>query len=167
MRGRRCSLRERTASAGMAPAFLLWLAGGREIGSHDVLLAAAGRDGAALPFRDDLDEHPRVQRARTWRNEVRVLGDERGVVTLGEGVGGLLSMGVEVADGSGARGHGRQLIVAALASVPAGQTVLAEVAPGNARSLRAFLAAGFRPLGAIVHIRRQTGGGTPGRTRSR
>jgi len=36
------------------------------------------------------------------------------------------------------------------ASIPEGDVVFAQVAPGNAASLRAFLAAGFRPIGSEV-----------------
>jgi hypothetical protein len=52
--------------------------------------------------------------------------------------------------GPGERGTGRGLIGDALRLVPAGEPVFAAVAPGNARSLRAFLAAGFTPLGSEV-----------------
>jgi RimJ/RimL family protein N-acetyltransferase len=45
-------------------------------------------------------------------------------------------------------GHGRRLITAALALAEAGAFVFAQVAPGNAASMRAFLGAGFAPLGA-------------------
>jgi RimJ/RimL family protein N-acetyltransferase len=34
--------------------------------------------------------------------------------------------------------------------IPKGDVVFAQVAPGNAASLRAFLAAGFRPIGSEV-----------------
>lgn len=56
-------------------------------------------------------------------------GDERGLLTLG-------------------RGWSRSLLSDALALVPAGEWVFACVSPGNARSLRAFLGVGFRPLGS-------------------
>ncbi len=42
------------------------------------------------------------------------------------------------------------LIRAARGLVPPGQYLFAPVAPGNARALRAALAAGFRPLGGEV-----------------
>jgi hypothetical protein len=38
----------------------------------------------------------------------------------------------------------------ALGHVPAGEPVFAAVAAGNARSLRAFLAVGFKPIGCEV-----------------
>jgi L-amino acid N-acyltransferase YncA len=80
---------------------------------------------------------------------VRLLGDERGLVTLSRGLGGLLELSFEVdADRRGA-GLGRSLLRDALAVAPAGEPVLAAVAPGNAASLRALLAAGFTPLGSV------------------
>jgi hypothetical protein len=50
---------------------------------------------------------------------------------------------------------GRSLLEDALALVPHGEPVFAAVSPGNARSLRAFLAAGFVPLGSETIIRPQ------------
>ncbi|RIQ11374.1 hypothetical protein DY240_28965 [Jiangella rhizosphaerae] len=43
--------------------------------------------------------------------------------------------------------------VHALRLVPAGEPVFAAVTPGNARSLRAFLACGFTPVGSEVLLR--------------
>jgi hypothetical protein len=42
----------------------------------------------------------------------------------------------------------------ALTAIPAGQLVLAAVAPGNAASVRALLSAGFIPLGSVQLFRR-------------
>ncbi len=104
--------------------------------------------GGALPVRTDLDDHPRVRHARTQRENVRVYGDERGLVTIAEGLAGRTEMSVEAFRA----GEGRGLIRAALALVPVGEPVFAAVAPGNARSLRAFLAEGFVPIGSEVII---------------
>jgi len=41
------------------------------------------------------------------------------------------------------------LLRAAEAEVRPGEPVLAAVAPGNARALRTFLAAGYTPLGSV------------------
>jgi hypothetical protein len=38
--------------------------------------------------------------------------------------------------------------VAARALIPAGTSIWAQVTPGNAASLRAFLAAGYQPVGS-------------------
>ena len=40
--------------------------------------------------------------------------------------------------------------LAARSLVEPGEVLIAEVAPGNATSLRAFLAAGFKPVGSDV-----------------
>jgi hypothetical protein len=137
----------------LAPAVLAELAGPHgEIDTLDVTLAAPGLGGGALPARHDLDAHPRVRRARAWRTDVRVHGDRRGLVTVGSGLAGRTELSVELT-APGERGTGRSLIHDALRLVPAGEPVFAAVAPGNARSLRAFLAAGFVPLGSEVVIR--------------
>ena len=47
---------------------------------------------------------------------------------------------------------GRALIAAGLRHVPTRELVWAQVSPGNAASLRAFLAAGFVPIGAETLI---------------
>lgn len=148
----------------MAPDFLRWLAGpGGWIGELDLLLVApgagpAGDHGGAgadavVPRRSDLEEHARVRRARALRRDVEVYGDERGLVTLGRGPAGRRELSVEVPAGAEGRGAGRSLLADALTLVPAGEPVFAAVAPGNARSLRAFLACGFTPLGSEVLLR--------------
>ncbi|MFY1698138.1 MULTISPECIES: hypothetical protein [unclassified Solwaraspora] len=138
-----------------APDFLRWLAGPQGwLDSLDVTLVARGRgaDGGPdrLVARDDLAEHPRVRRARRLRQRVVAYGDDRGVVTLADGLAGRRELSIEVT--RPARRTGRALLADALTLVPAGEPVFAAVAPGNARSLRAFLAAGFIPIGAEVLI---------------
>jgi hypothetical protein len=131
------------------PDLLRWLAGPDGwIGSLDAVLAARGigGDGRLAP-RDDLDDHPRVVRSRHHRRDVDVYGDETGVVTIGRGLVDRLEMSVEVFP-AGSAGAGRRLIVEALELVPAREIVFAQVAPGNAASLRAFLSCGFAPIGA-------------------
>jgi GNAT superfamily N-acetyltransferase len=119
----------------------------------DALLVGTGTGGGRLPERLDLGAHQRVGYARAWRRHVRVFGDERALVTLARGLGGLLELSFEVdADLRGA-GRGRRLLREALALAPAGEPVLAAVAPGNAASLRALLAAGFTPLGSVQLVR--------------
>ncbi len=137
-----------------SPDFLRWLAGpGGWIGSHDVVLVARGYGSGSLPERHDLDDHPRVVRSRAHRREVRVHGDDSGVVTLGRGLVDRLEMSVELLPGASEGDRaGRRLVQAGLALVPYGDLVWAQVAPGNAASLRAFLACGFAPVGAEVLI---------------
>ena len=80
-------------------------------------------------------------------------GDERGLVTLGRGIAGCREMSVEVSPDAQGRGWGGALIAEARGLVPPGEPLFAAVSPGNARSLRAFLACGFTPLGSEVLIR--------------
>jgi hypothetical protein len=120
-----------------------------EIDTLDVTLATHGMGSGDLPARHDLGEHPRVRQALAIRENVRVYGDDRGLVTVAEGLAGRTEMSVEAFQ----PGKGRQLIREALRLVPAGEPVFAAVAPGNARSLRAFLAERFVPLGSEVIIR--------------
>jgi hypothetical protein len=97
-------------------------------------------------------DHPRVAHARLIRDEVEVFGDDRGLITLGRGVGGLAELGIEILAGHGA-GAGRSLIRESVGLVGAGEPVVASVAPGNARALRAFLAVGFTPVGSVQLVR--------------
>jgi ribosomal protein S18 acetylase RimI-like enzyme len=134
-------------------------AGGRRtIGSLDAVLVARARPGAALSRRGDLEDHERVRRARRQRHGVEVFGDERGLVTLGHGLVGRLEMSIERTDpASAGQGIGLALVEAGLAAAPDGELVWAQVAPGNAASMRTFLAAGFVVVGAEVLLHRRSG----------
>ncbi|MFF3392742.1 hypothetical protein ACFYW1_17665 [Streptomyces sp. NPDC002669] len=152
--------------ASLAPDFLRRLAGPEGwIDTIDVTLAAHGTGGPPrLAERTEgTDTHPRVLRARELRDDVTVHGDERGLVTLAEGLAGRRELSIELdAPHEASRGRGRGLLTDALSLVPDGEPVFAAVAPGNARSLRAFLACGFIPIGseALLRPRRHgTGGG--------
>ncbi|HEU5324809.1 MAG TPA: GNAT family N-acetyltransferase [Candidatus Limnocylindria bacterium] len=141
--------------APMGASFLAWL--GEQLraepGSLDVVLVAAGRGSPSVELRSvSAADHARVARAERYRSEVRAWTDaeERGVVTLGRGLAGRLEVSVELDPSARGRGIGRRMIAAALALVPSGERVFAQAAPGNAASLRAFLAAGFVPIGAEV-----------------
>ncbi|MEV7032105.1 GNAT family N-acetyltransferase [Streptomyces sp. NPDC093272] len=121
---------------------------GREQETVDALLVAE-----PLPGRPDLPlteltgpGHARVAYARARRGEVRAWAAEGGVVVLGRGVAGRLEVSVEVDEEVRRRGLGRALVTAA--RQVAGEPLWAQVAPGNARSVRAFQAAGYRPVGA-------------------
>lgn len=141
--------------AAMHPALLVALARpGREIGSTDVVLVRRGAGGgSSLGPLDDLADHPRVRRAFEHRRDVRVLGDERGLVTIGRGLVGRTELSVELLDGTHhAQGAGRALIAAALGAVAEHEPVFAQVAAGNTASLRAFLACGFTPICSEVLI---------------
>jgi hypothetical protein len=121
-------------------------------GALDVMLIARGVDGGALPERFDLDDHSRVRHARAIRTNVRVFGDERGLITLGDGLAGRPEMSIEIPQGTESNGSGRALIAEALKLTPSGAPLFAAVSPGNARSLRAFLAMGFTPIASELHI---------------
>ena len=140
------------------PDLLRWLAGPTgQIGSHDAVLVArgsgVGSGGGTLEPRADLDDHPRVRRARHHRGDVGVYANDHGLVTMGTGLVGRREVSVELFDaGRPPPGAGGVLIAEALGLVRKGELVWAQVAPGNAASLRAFLRQGFVPIGAEVLI---------------
>ena len=102
--------------------------------------------------------HHRVQHARAIRSGVHVFGDARGLVTLASGLAGRTELSVEAVEHRQGTGAGSQLITEGLRMVSAGQPVFAAVSPGNARSLRAFLGAGFVPIGSEVVIQTAASG---------
>jgi hypothetical protein len=127
------------------------------IDTHDVTLVASGLgdDGSRplLARRDDLMEHPRVAHARHIRSDVRVHGDDRGLVILARGLAGRTELSLELVPERLGAGEGAGLLTEVLRLVPAGSPVFAAVAPGNARSLRMFLRHGFTPVGSEIQIR--------------
>lgn len=156
------------------PAVLLAIAGQtHRCGVLDATLVRRGtgpraadptRSGATAPIRtgseDDRlvettrhDDHPRVRYARTWRRDVRVFADSTGLVTFGHGLGGRLELGVELVETAGGAGRGASLVRRALDLVGSDRWLFAACAPGNARSLRSLLGAGFVPIGSEVLMR--------------
>ncbi|MGA4839498.1 GNAT family N-acetyltransferase [Streptomyces sp. G45] len=142
-------------AAAMSPRFLTAFQErtGRATDTIDLLTVAdavPGAPDAALGLRElDDPDHPRVARARKRRDDVRVWSSATGgVLVLGRGVAGRWEAAIEVADGARGRGLGRALALASRQLVPGGGVVWAQQAAGNARSVRAFQAAGFRPVGA-------------------
>jgi L-amino acid N-acyltransferase YncA len=97
-------------------------------------------------------EHARVSRAERYREQVAVYTAVNGeaVVVLGRGLAGRREASLEIDEAARGRGLGRRLLLGARSLIPEGDVVFAQVAPGNAASLRAFLAAGFRPIGSQV-----------------
>ncbi len=87
-------------------------------------------------------------RALNYRDEVRAWRADGGIVLLGRGVAGRLETAIEVDEDRRGQGLGRRLATAARHLAPPGVALWAQVAPGNAASVRAFLAAGFAPVGA-------------------
>jgi hypothetical protein len=143
-------------SVPFSPGSLQWLASelGLEPATYDALLVTIG-DGEGAPAwlrrADDL-EHPRVDRASRYRviDSVWTADDGAGLLIVGRGLCGRWELGYEVAEGDRGAGLGRRLVAAARGIVPAGEPLWAQVAPGNAASMRSTLAAGFVPVAAEV-----------------
>ncbi|WP_406455011.1 GNAT family N-acetyltransferase [Streptomyces sp. NBC_00876] len=142
-------------AATMNPHFLSALLArtGRHMNTIDLLTVAPALPGAPEPeleLREIRDpEHPRVARAMKFRDEVRVwgTGDGDGVLILGRGVAGRWETAIEVAEEARGQRLGERLARAARQLVP--DTVIwAQQSPGNARSVRTFQTAGYRPVGS-------------------
>lgn len=95
-------------------------------------------------------DHPRVVRALRYRNEVEVWTSDHGLVIVARGLAGRWEVAVEVNPASRNNGHGCALATAARHLIPETRPIWAQVAPGNAASLRAFLKAGYRSVGSEV-----------------
>lgn len=141
-------------SAPLSPPFLQALCEmtGRRAGSVDMLCLATALPGPPpLELREQPDQgHPRIARALSYRHQVRAWQADGGMVLLGRGVAGRWETAIEVDPGRRGNGLGRRLAVSARHLIPAGASLWAQIAPGNAASVRAFLAAGFIPAGAEV-----------------
>jgi GNAT superfamily N-acetyltransferase len=140
------------------------------IDSLDIVMAARGTGHRGMPptlvSRPDLAGHPRAALAAGLRARSLILGYQdhgrSALVTVSAGIAGLTELSFELEPGHRGQGGGAALIRDALTAVPAGELALAAVAPGNAASLRALLAAGFAPLGSVQLFRRSRL--DPGRT---
>ena len=95
-------------------------------------------------------DHPRVVRAHRFRSDVRVWSADPGLLIVGRGLGDRWEVAFEVPEPSRNRGRGRALAAAARHLIPEPRPLWAQCAPGNAASLRALLAAGYKPAGAEV-----------------
>ncbi|MFF4291085.1 GNAT family N-acetyltransferase [Streptomyces sp. NPDC001633] len=139
----------------LSPPFLTALGErtGREANNIDLATVAEALPGPPpLELVETTDRsHPRIVRALRHRDGVRVwtTGDG-GTLVIGRGVAGRWELAVEVEGATQGRGLGRRLAHAARHLLPAGERLWAQAAPGNARSVRALLAAGFVPVGAEV-----------------
>ncbi|MET8743952.1 GNAT family N-acetyltransferase [Streptomyces sp. NPDC004728] len=138
-------------AATMNPHFLnaLLARTGRHMNTVDLLTVAPALPGEPeIELREIEDpEHPRVARAMRYRDEVRVWSADGGVVILGRGVAGRWETAIEVAEEARGRRLGERLARAARQLVP-DAVVWAQQSPGNARSVRTFQAAGYRPVGS-------------------
>jgi hypothetical protein len=138
----------------LRPSFLNWMREQLDARptSVDIVLYAKGRGVGSdlVEPRDDLYDHPRVIRASRYRDEIELYGDpvSSSVLVIGSGVAGRREIAVEVPASQRKASTGRRLVQAALDITPRGVPVFAQVASGNAASLRAFYNSGFRPLGA-------------------
>lgn len=144
-------LRPGQLSEAFTPPFLGALAVrlGRRVNAIDLLALAPvppPPSDLALSAVRDLD-HARVRRARRYRDDLRLFAADGCMVVLGRGLGDRWEVGLEVDEAHRNRGLGRRLAVAAAGLVPDERRLWAQIAPGNAASLRAFLAAGYRPVG--------------------
>jgi hypothetical protein len=134
---------------------------GRHTHSVDMLTCAAPLAGPP-PANLGLTEltastgaaHPRIVRALRYRDDVRAWQARGGVVLLGRGVAGRFEVAVEVDVAHRSRGLGTRLANAVRHLVPDGTPLWAQIAPANAASVRSFLAAGFRPVGAEALLSR-------------
>ncbi|MGW3659764.1 GNAT family N-acetyltransferase [Streptomyces sp. NPDC005151] len=138
-------------AATMNPHFLgaLLARTGRHMNTIDLLTVAGALPGEPeIGLREIEDpEHPRVARAMKFRDEVRVWAADGGVLILGRGVAGRWETAIEVAEEARGRRLGERLARAARHLVP-DEVVWAQQSPGNARSVRTFQAAGYRPVGS-------------------
>jgi GNAT superfamily N-acetyltransferase len=149
-------------SAPLSASFLAALAErlGRRSHSVDMVSCATALAGPPpdMPLAElapsGARKHPRVARALRYRDDVRAWQTTGGVVLVGRGLAGRFEVAVEVEQEHRGRGLGTGLATAARHLVPAGATLWAQVAPANAASVRAFLRAGFRPVGAEALLSR-------------
>jgi hypothetical protein len=137
------------------PEALLRLARGGRIGVTDATLVWTGVAGIAsesaeIEETDVHRDHPRVRHAMAIRSDVRVFAGADGLVTLASGLAGRQEMSVEAF--TPGRGAGRRLIRAATRLADPQHPLFAAVAPGNARSFRAFQAEGFEVIGSEVVV---------------
>ncbi|MDQ0907500.1 GNAT superfamily N-acetyltransferase [Streptomyces canus] len=121
---------------------------GRRSETIDAMLVADPLPGGPPPVLKEIEDanHPRVAYARRRRDDIRAWTAQGGLLVTGRGVGGRLEVSVEVDEDVRHRGLGRALVSAARHLVT--EPLWAQVSPGNARSMRAFQAAGYRPVGA-------------------
>lgn len=141
--------------AAMRSPFLTWLAqeSGLACGFIDIVMARRGIGGTPQHLNDvDSHESPRAARSNEHRDAVQIMAaaDQRGVVTIGRGLARRLEMSIELPTDQRYRGLGTEMILDGLRAIDPEEVVFAQVSPGNAASLRAFLAADFRPVGAEV-----------------
>lgn len=146
-------------TAPMSPLFLsaLEVRLARRVNCIDMVCTATPLPGPPpIELEEVTDsDHPRVRRAQGYRDGVRVWNVPGGVLILGRGLAGRWEAAVEVDADARGQGLGRKLATAARHVVPDGRPIWAQVTPGNAASVRAFLHAGFEPIGSEALLRRR------------
>jgi hypothetical protein len=76
--------------------------------------------------------------------------DKRGTLIIGRGLAGRREPAFEVEEPDRNQGLGRAIVAAARRLVEPDEPLFMQTAPGNAASLRAILAGGFRAIGGEV-----------------
>ncbi len=149
-------------SAPYGPPFLSALSArlGSPAGTLDIVLVAPAATVGAASGARDLDvrrlrgpaadaviaESPHPRRDETvWQT-----ADGTGTLVVGRGLADRWEIRFDVDPSARGRGLGRALAAAAPGLVADTALVFAQVAPGNVASLRALLAAGYRPIGSEV-----------------
>jgi GNAT superfamily N-acetyltransferase len=137
-------------AAAMNPRFLTALLDrtGRRTDTIDLLTVASPLPGPPpVALHEILDtDHPRARSSRRRRSGVRLWSAEGGVIVLGRGVAGRWEVAIEVDEQARHQGLGRTLAIAARHLAPG--PLWSQQSPGNARSVRAFQSAGYRPVGS-------------------
>ena len=137
------------------PEAQLALARGGSLGTNDATLVWWNQRRGVEPtpnlrLTTEHDDHPRVRHAHSIRQDVRVFAGETGLITVSSGLAGRQEMSVEAWEPG--MGGGRGMIRAAQQLADPTLPLFAAVAPGNARSLRAFLAEGFQVIASEVVV---------------
>ncbi len=140
----------------MKPPFLQWLAGriGAPAGMQDLVMVGPDHRAEDPIHLRELPEsvHPRMARAAQYRTGLRVFADDddRAVLAVGRGLAGRWEVSLEVDEPHRGSGLGRRLATSARILTPHDEPLFAQVSPGNVASVRAFIAAGYRPVCAEV-----------------
>ncbi len=156
-------LSDREMSRPLNPRFLVALGEHLEArpGGQDTLLVADAlgaqthKFGIAVVADPAGQTHPRVDRALHYRDDVTVARAPGGLLTLGRGLAGRWEISVEVEPARRGNGIGRALAEQGRGLIPPDALLWAQVHPANVASMRAFLAAGYRPVGAEVLFTRE------------
>jgi GNAT superfamily N-acetyltransferase len=123
-------------------------------GTLDLVLVADSAPDAGVALRPATPQQTReaLEGAPNPRRDVRMwrTADGSGQVLLGRGLEDRWEAAIEVAPDARGQGLGRRLATAVRGLVGPGEHVFAQIAPGNVSSLRAALAAGYRPVAAEI-----------------